>query len=253
MKRWTGIVVPLMIMAGWEVAAILISNPFILPRLGTIVEVLMRPADDLLGTGSLLYNAWRSVQRVGLGFLVAALIGIPCGIAMGRYRWLNQLMDTTLQALRPIPPLAWVPLALAWFRIGLTSIVFIIFIGAFFPILINTIDGVKSVKKTWMEVALTLGTSEFRLLTKVILPGAAPIVWTGLRLGFGIAWMTVVAAEMLPGTISGLGYLIMYAYNFGQVNVIIAGMVVIGLIGIAIDLIFKQGEKVWFGWRSLER
>lgn len=253
MKRWTGIVVPLMIIAGWEIAAILISNPFILPRLGTIVEVLIHPADDLLGTGSLLYNAWRSIQRVGLGFLVAVATGIPIGIAMGRYRWLNQLMDTTLQALRPIPPLAWVPLALAWFRIGLTSIVFIIFIGAFFPILLNTIDGVKSVKKTWMEVALTLGTSEFSLLAKVILPGAAPTIWTGLRLGFGIAWMTVVAAEMLPGTISGLGYLIMYAYNFGQVNVIIAGMVVIGLIGIAIDIVFKQGERVWFGWRSLER
>lgn len=248
-----GFIVPLALIISWEAIAIAISNPFILPRLETIVDVLLHPSEDLLGTGSLLYNAWRSIQRVGLGFLLAALLGIPLGIAMGRYYWLNQLMDTTIQALRPIPPLAWVPLALAWFRIGLTSIVFIIFIGAFFPILINTIDGVKSVKKTWMEVAMTLGTSEFNLLAKVVLPGAAPIIWTGLRLGFGIAWMTVVAAEMLPGTISGLGYLIMYAYNFGQVNVIIAGMAAIGIIGIAIDTIFKHGERAWFGWRSLER
>lgn len=253
MRRWTGLLIPILIITGWEAASIAISNQFVLPRLETIAAVLVSPTTDILGTGSLLYNAWRSVERVGLGFLLATAIAIPFGIGMGRFSLLNQLMDLTIQALRPIPPLAWVPLALAWFKIGLTSIVFIIFIGAFFPILINTIDGVRSVKKTWIEVAETLGTSEWGIMYKVVLPGAAPTIWTGLRLGFGIAWMTVVAAEMLPGTVSGLGYLIMYAYNFGQVNIIIAGMVVIGLIGIGIDLVFKRGEEVWFGWRSLER
>jgi len=144
-------------------------------------------------------------------------------------------------------------LALAWFKIGLTSIVFIIFIGAFFPILLNTIDGVKAVKKTWVEVAMTLGAGERQILLKVLLPGAAPTIWTGLRVGFGIAWMCVVAAEWLPGISQGLGYLILYAYNFGQTNLIIAGMVVIGIIGLAIDLVFKSVERKWFSWRDLER
>ena len=99
----------------------------------------------------------------------------------------------------------------------------------------------------------TLGASERQVLTKVVLPGAAPTIWTGLRVGFGISWMCVVAAEILPGPTSGLGYLIMYAYNLGQINVIIAGIIVIGLIGLVVDLGFKAVEKRWFGWRGLER
>jgi NitT/TauT family transport system permease protein len=91
------------------------------------------------------------------------------------------------------------------------------------------------------------------MMAKVILPGAAPTIWTGLRVGFGVAWMCVIAAEWMPGTTMGLGYLILYAYNFGQINVVVAGMVVIGIIGIAFDLLFKQVEKRWFMWRGLER
>ena len=252
-KRELGVLLPILLLIVWEIAAYLINNPFILPRLGAVAAVLAQPTRDILGSGSLLYNAERSIERVGLGFLLAAAAAIPLGIAMGRFSWLNALLDSVIQALRPVPPLAWVPLALAWFKFGLASILFIIFIGAFFPILLNTIDGVKGVRKTWLEVATTLGASEVSVLYKVILPGAAPTIWTGFRVGFGIAWMTVVAAEMLPGTVSGLGFLIMYAYNFGQIPVIIAGMVIIGIIGIGVDLLFKQVEKRWFSWRALER
>jgi NitT/TauT family transport system permease protein len=158
-----------------------------------------------------------------------------------------------MQLIRPIPPLAWVPLALAWFKIGLTSMVFIIGIGAFFPILLNTVDGVKNVKKTWIEAAQILGARERQVLSSVVLPGAAPTIWTGLRVGFGIAWMCVVAAEMMPGTNSGLGYLIMSAYNWGQMDVIVAGIIVIGMIGIGFDFLFKIVERRSFRWRELER
>jgi NitT/TauT family transport system permease protein len=252
--RWRlGLILPLLLILLWEGLAIIINNEFILPRIGSILTVLLSPTQDILGSGSLLSNAGRSVERVALGFFIAMGVAIPLGITMGRFPRFNDFIDVTIQALRPIPPLAWIPLSLAWFKIGLTSILFIIFIGAFFPILINTIDGVKALRKTWIEVAQTLGTGEQQILYKVILPGAAPSIWTGLRIGFGIAWMTVVAAEMLPGTVSGLGFLIIYSYNFGQVNIIIAGMVVIGLIGIVIDLLFKEGERRWFSWRALER
>jgi NitT/TauT family transport system permease protein len=255
MRSPVPLLLPVLLIVGWEVAAYIIDNPFILPSLTTVIPILLHPfsAEYTLGTGSLMDNAAVSLFRVASGFALAAVIAIPLGIGMGRSLFLNDFLDATIELLRPIPPLAWVPLALAWFKIGFVSIVFIIFIGAFFPILLNTIDGVKSIKRTWVEVAGTLGARETQILGKVILPGASPTIWTGLRVGFGIAWMCVVAAEWLPGITRGLGYLILYAYNFGQTNVIIAGMVVIGVIGILIDQVFKAGERRWFSWRSLER
>jgi NitT/TauT family transport system permease protein len=253
--RYQRILLPIILVVAWEIGAVAINNPFILPSLETVIPILINPFSGsfTLGTGTLAENAAISIERVGIGFLIATAVAIPLGILMGRSQALNDFFDSLIEILRPIPPLAWVPLALAWFKIGFTSIVFIIFIGAFFPILLNTIDGVKGVKKTWIEVATTLGASERQILLKVILPGAAPTVWTGLRVGFGIAWMCVVAAEWLPGITRGLGYLILYAYNFGQTNLIIAGMIVIGLIGLAIDLVFKKVERRWFSWRGLER
>ena len=253
MTRRLGLVLPVLLIIGWEVAAIIVNNPFFLPKLETVIPVLLSPFSDILGTGSLVENALVSIERVVLGFALAAAVAIPLGIGMGRFAVLNDFFDVTLELLRPVPPLAWVPLALAWFKIGIVSIVFIIFIGAIFPILLNTVDGVRGIKNTWVEVSTTLGASERQILTKVVLPGAAPTIWTGLRVGFGISWMCVVAAEILPGPTSGLGYLIMYAYNLGQINVIIAGIIVIGQIGLAVDQGFKAVEKRWFGWRGLER
>jgi NitT/TauT family transport system permease protein len=249
------ILLPILLVVGWEVAAALINNPFILPSLTTVIPVLAHPfsTEYTLGSGSLVENAAISLGRVTIGFFMAAIVAIPLGIVMGRSPWLRDFLDSTVELLRPIPPLAWVPLSLAWFKIGMASMAFIIFIGAFFPILLNTIDGVKSIKLTWIEVATTLGARERQVLSKVILPGSLPTIWTGLRVGFGIAWMCVVAAEWMPGTTRGLGYLILYAYNFGQTNVIIAGMVVIGVIGILIDFLFKSIESRWFFWRGLER
>ncbi len=253
MTRRLGLVLPVLIILGWEIAAIIVNNPFFLPKPETVIPVLLSPFSDILGTGSLVENATVSIERVVFGFALAAAVAIPLGIGMGRFAVLNDFFDITLELLRPVPPLAWVPLALAWFKIGIVSIVFIIFIGAVFPILLNTVDGVRGVKNTWIEVGTTLGANERQILIKVVVPGAAPTIWTGLRVGFGIAWMCVVAAEILPGPTSGLGYLIMYAYNLGQTNVIIAGIIVIGLIGLAIDQGFKAAEKRWFGWRGLER
>jgi NitT/TauT family transport system permease protein len=247
------VLLPLGIIIGWEVCAILLNNPFILPRLESVFAVLFTPTADILGNGNLITNAVTSLERVMLGFLIAAALAIPLGICMARSDYVFDLFDSTMQLLRPIPPLAWVPLALAWFKIGLASMVFIIAMGAFFPILLNTLDGVRSVKRTWIESAEILGANQRQVMLKVVLPGAAPTIWTGLRVGFGIAWMCVVAAEMMPGTNSGLGFLIMSSYNWGQVQVIIAGMVVIGLIGIGFDTLFKAIDRRSFSWRELER
>lgn len=253
MKKYLKYFLPIIVIFCWEVIAIVVNNEFILPRVESVLAVLVEPLKDLFGSGSLLENAFMSIYRVVAGFLLGAAVAIPLGILMGRVDWLNNAIDPILQVLRPIPPIAWIPLALAWFKIGFGSILFIIFIGAFFPILVNSIDGVKRVNRTWIETAQIFGAGDLQLLIKVIVPAALPTIWTGLRVGFGVAWMSVVAAEMLPGTTSGLGYLIMYAYNFGQVQVIIAGMIVIGLIGLCIDYLLKQVEHRKLHWQGMER
>jgi len=149
--------------------------------------------------------------------------------------------------------MAWIPLSLAWFGLGHASIEFIIIIGCIFPILVNTIDGVKRVKKSWVETAKIYQANEAQVITKVIVPAAGPAIWNGLRVGFGIAWMSVVAAEMMPGAVSGLGYLIMYAYNWGQVQTVIAGMIGIGIIGILMDQFFQYVLKKKFAWETLDK
>lgn len=250
MRKYLKIVLPIILIFGWEAVAILLNNPFILPRIEAVVAVLLEPTKNILGSGSLLEGAGLSLYRVLLGFLTAAAVAIPLGILMGRYPTVQDLADGVIQLFRPIPPLAWLPVALAWFKIGLTSIVFIIFIGAFFPIVLNTIAGVKSVNRTWLETATVYGASERQIMTKVVLPAAAPTIWTGLRVSLGIAWQCVVAAEMLPGTTSGLGYMIMAAYNLGQMQVIIAGMIVIGFISLVLDALFRGVEGRMFAWQG---
>jgi NitT/TauT family transport system permease protein len=144
------------------------------------------------------------------------------------------------------------PLAIAWFKIGFGSLIFIIFIGSFFPVLISTIEGVRNVRVRWLEVAQSLGASTYEKFLTVVIPGALPFIWTGFRLAFGVAWMCLVAAEMLPGTSAGLGYLIMYAYNLGQIQVIVTGMIVIGMIGIMADYLFRLIQKRLFSWQGKE-
>ncbi|MGD0951336.1 MAG: ABC transporter permease [Methanotrichaceae archaeon] len=245
------LMMPLAIIALWETLSLSIHNQFILPDIQSVLMVLLSPGTDIMGSGSLIENALMSLQRVCLGFLVATCLAVPLGVSMGRWEPLREALDGIVSALRPVPPLAWVPLALAWLKIGLASIVFIIALGAFFLVLLNTIQGVRGVKKNWIEAISMMGAKEHDLMVRVILPAAAPEIWTGMRIGFGIAWMCLVAAEMLPGTSTGLGYLIMYAYSWGQIQVVMAGMIAIGIIGIGIDRFFVTVERRWLSWRGL--
>lgn len=253
MKWYIKLILPALVLAVWEVVAILMNNAYILPRVESVLVVFLTPFADLYGCGSLLHNAWVSIYRVTLGFLIACLIAVPLGIILGRYPAAEEFSDSLIQILRPIPPMAWIPLSLAWFGLGHASIEFIIIIGCIFPILVNTIDGVKRVKKSWIETAKIYQANEAQVITKVIVPAAGPAIWNGLRVGFGIAWMSVVAAEMMPGAVSGLGYLIMYAYNWGQVQTVIAGMIGIGIIGILMDQFFQYVLKKKFAWETLDK
>ena len=251
---------PFLLACLWQLTAVCLDKPTVLPGLDAVARVLAHPTAKILITGSLLDNTIISLTRVMLGFFLAAGISIPLGLIMGYSPVVDRFFDSCVEMLRPVPPLAWVPLILAWFGIkGLTdmipslaanpvfagiqfSTVLIIFIGAFFPILLNTIQGVKNIPVEYLESARTLGARNFSILLKVIIPASLPLIVTGLRIGLGIGWMCLVAAEMMPGSSSGLGYLIWYAYELLRADIIVAGMAAIGIIGLFMDRGFKVVE-----------
>jgi ABC-type nitrate/sulfonate/bicarbonate transport system permease component len=168
---------------------------------------------------------------------------------MGWSKKLKMFLTPFVEVIRPVPPLAWIPLAIIWFGIGIKSAAFIIFLGAFFPILLNTVSGVLMVDVRLVEATVVLGARERHLLMKVLAPGSLPSIWTGLRIGLGIAWMTLVAAEF-TGVKSGygLGYLIMIARDIQRSDLVVAGMVTIGLIGYGLDMVLRNVEKRLLKW-----
>lgn len=245
-----GLALIIVLLVAWEAAAIIIQNNYILPGLGDIFSVLVQPAAPVRGGASMIENSVVSLHEVLTGFFCAAVLAIPLGLLIGWSGEVRTYLNLGIQILRPVPPIAWMPFAIAWFGIGFHSILFIIAMGAFFPILINTVDGVEGVRIRWIEVATMFHATTIEKFRTVIHPGALPMIWTGLRVSFGVAWMCVVAAEMLPGTTAGLGFLIMYAYNLGQLQVIGAGMIVIGIIGLGADILFRAGQTRFFGWQG---
>lgn len=191
-----------------------------------------------------------SLGRVLAGFALALVLAVPLGVLMGWSRRLETVMDPLVEAVRPVPPLAWLPLAILWFGIGMLSASFLIFLGAFFPILLSTVSGVKSVDRHLVEAARTLGAGSRTILAKVLVPGSLPSIITGLRVGMGIGWMTLIAAE-LTGVKSGygLGYMIMTARDVARYDFVVAGIMVIGLIGFLMDLVIRTLEKRLLRWR----
>lgn len=264
---------PILFIITWQLLSINIDNSIILPKVDSIIDLLIHPTEDLLSIGSLLGNTFISVIRVAIGYLLASIVAITLGMLIGYSKILDEYLLPFLNIFRPIAPLAWVPLVLAWFGVsslattfGITegflyipfnniklSMLFIIFIGAFFPILTNTIYGVKSVKTTLIDSALTLGAKNKEIFTKVLLPASLPSIVTGLRVGLGVAWMCLVSAEMLPGSLSGVGYLITHAYTMAKTDIVIAGMISISLVGGLIDFIFQKFEHRFFKWQRMER
>ena len=199
---------------------------------------------------TLLLHCLSSIERVGIGFVLALAAAIPLGIICGASRLLREMLTPVIETIRPIPPLAWIPLAILWFGIGLKSAAFIIFLGCFFPILLSTMSGVVSVDPVLVSAAQTLGASRKQIFLKVLLPGSTPSIYTGLRIGLGIGWMTLVAAEF-TGVKSGygLGYMIMTARDIQRSDMVIAGMAVIGLTGFVLDSLLRILESRALRWR----
>lgn len=204
---------------------------------------------ELTVTGEIVTHSLVSFARVVAGFFLAVGIGLPLGIAMGWSRRMENL-SVIIEMIRPIPPLAWIPLAMLWFGIGFQSKVFIIFIGGFFPILSNAFLGVRETPPYLIEAGKVLGATDSQILRKIVIPNSFPSILEGLRIGLGIAWMCLVAAE-LTGLKSpvGLGYMIMEARDLGRADRVIAGMIVIGVIGYAMNFVLRKTERRLVRWK----
>jgi len=233
-------VVPLALVVLWELAARLgwVDIRFIPAPLKVLESWYLwifgtgSPTELYIGTWTM--HALQSTGRVLIGFAVASLVGIVLGVLIGYFRILSDLADPLVQLLRPVPITAWVPFAVIFFGIDTASAVFLIALGAFFPIVVNTTAGVRRVPRSLIRAAQMLGTRSLHILPRVILPAALPSIFTGLRIGFGMAWVLVVVSEMLAVK-GGLGYVLWDSYYFMRMDIIVAAMISIGLLGFLSD------------------
>ena len=207
------------------------------------IEVV-RGMGELATKGLLLKYVVASLFRVTWGFVLAVLVGVPFGLMLGWYRWAHQAFNPMIQMLRPISPIAWIPVAILWFGVSDAAPVFLIFLASVFPIAVTSAAAVRSVQPVHLRAAQNFGLGRVELFRRVILPAALPQIMTGLRIALGIAWLVVVAAEMIAVN-SGLGYLIIDARNAGKrYDLVVAGMLLIGVIGWLLDLLVRQVERV---------
>jgi NitT/TauT family transport system permease protein len=197
--------------------------------------------------GKFATNIGMSLRRIFIGFAVATVVGVAMGLAIGRYRVMRQLFFPALEALRPIPAIAWVPISIMLWPDNEVSIVFITFIGAFFPILLNTVSGVQSVDNVLLRAGQCLGAHEGRLMWHVVLPGAAPQIFTGLAVGMGVAWVSLIAAEMISGQF-GIGYFTWEAYSLISYADIVLGMITIGLLGLVCSGLIRLAGRTLMPW-----
>jgi ABC-type nitrate/sulfonate/bicarbonate transport system permease component len=239
----------------WLLIALVVAWQFVSTYWVALQPLLPPPTDvfaagaDLISRGSLQNDILASLKRVGTALLAASLIGIPLGAAIGGWRRFAWSVEPVVNFIRPIPPLAWIPLSIMWFGIGDTQNEFIIFLAAVFPILLNAVDGVRNADRQLIRAARTLGATRLSILTTIILPAALPSMFVGLRVGTGIAWMALVAGEIVAAS-SGLGYLINQGRFLFRSDYIIVGMVAIGVIGLFLDALLRLLERLIMPWRA---
>jgi len=185
-----------------------------------------------------------SLRRVAIGFGLAVVIGVPLGLSLGWYPLANQVVNPVIQLIRPISPIAWIPVAIIFFGVGDRAAIFLVFLGSFFPILVACVSGVSSVPPIFRSAGRNFGLSTPQLLARVVFPAALPQILIGARLALGIAWLVVVAGEMIAVD-SGLGYLVIDSRNSGKrYDLVVAAMLMIGIIGLALDLCFRRLERI---------
>lgn len=231
----------LVVWEGADLAGLL--HAYTLPPLRTIVTTTVEYAQK----GALLTNIVVSLVRVLEGFAIALVAGCVMGVLVSVFPKFETFTDLVIQILRPIPPIAWIPLAILWFGIGQSSKVFIIFLGAFFPIFVNTVDGIKNIDQRYYELVSVYEVPKLAVIRGIILPGALPSITTGIRLGLGNAWVCVVAAEMIGAT-SGVGFMLSDGRSLSRPDVVILGMLIVGVFGKLMDDILKRIRQKLILW-----
>jgi len=205
---------------------------------------------QLLEDGTLWRHIGASLMRVGAGFGLAVCVAVPMGLWMGWVAGAYRTFNPLFQILRPISPIAWIPIAILWFGVGDASPIYLIFISSVFPMVVQTTAGVHTIEKRYLRAAQNFGVSRPTLFRQVVIPAVLPQIIVGMRVGLGVAWLVVVAAEMIA-LHSGLGYMIMDSRNAGnRYDLVVAGMIIIGLIGLSLDTTMRilEGTK-WARWR----
>ena len=198
---------------------------------------------ELAADGTLWEHISASLMRVGAGFAMAVAVGVPLGLWMGRVDAAYRTLNPIFQILRPISPIAWIPIAILWFGVGNISPIFLIFIASVFPMIVQTVNGVHTIERRYLRAADNFGVSRMTLFRQVIIPAVLPEIIVGMRIGLGMAWLVVVAAEMIALR-SGLGYLIMDSRNAGnRYDLVVAAMIIIGVIGLLLDGLMRLLER----------
>jgi NitT/TauT family transport system permease protein len=227
------------LIAVWWTAVAVTATPYFPTPLKVV-----RGIAELVRNGTLVQHVTASLMRVTIGYLVALFVAIPLGVVMGWFPRMFVAMNPLIQLLRPISPIAWIPLAILWFGVGNLSPMFLIFLSSFFPMVVGTVGGVRGVEQEYIRAARNFGLTNSQLLRLVVVPAALPQIIVGMRIGLGIAWLVVVAAEMIAID-SGLGYLIIDSRNAGnRYDLVVAGMVIIGVIGFLLDNVMRRLERL---------
>ncbi len=241
-----GLIVPVIILTIWQLTGMSGNiNTTILPLPSKLFTTLL----EIIKDGSLVKNILVSLRRVFSGYLIGASLGVLLGVFMGLSKTFSKLFGMILEIIRPIPILAWVPVLILWSGISETSKVITIAIGSFWSVLLNTTDGVRNVDGKYKEVAAILNKRKIDTVLSVSLPGALPSIFTGLRIGIGSAWLSVIGAEMIAAS-SGLGYFINYSREMMKPAKMFVGVFVIGFIGWLINSFIRWAEKKLLRWNS---
>ncbi|WP_454019696.1 ABC transporter permease [Azospirillum sp. Marseille-Q6669] len=235
--------------AVWQALTSLgVIDAFLLPSPVAVAGALWDMALD----GSLWVHLGASLQRVAVGFALACVVGMALGLMCGWWRGVADFVRPVVEALRPIPPLAWIPITILWFGLGDAASYFLVFLGAVFPAFVATYTAVRGLDRNQMNAALCLGATPWQLFTDVLIPASLPIILPGLRIALGVGWMCVVTAELIAAQ-TGLGYLIQQSRMLFQINNVVAGMVAIGLVGFAMSAVLERIERRVNAWAPSER
>lgn len=226
-------------------------SPFVLPSPGDVLAALGRISRGYMGS-TLTEHLVASMSVMLSGFLLALAVGLPLGVAMAWFPVADRLFGPLLAVLRPIPPPAWIPLAILWFGIGLTGKTFIVFVAAVVPVLVNTHIGCREVPRQLIDAARTLGANQRVLLTEVVIPAAAPVILSGVRISMGVSWATIVAAELVVAE-QGFGFLIMSGYRNFEAAIMAGGMLIIAAIGALMNGGFLLIERRLLRWNAEDR